>query len=145
MDTEFLKYIPVYLMSMLKFIAGPTMGAAMGLTFEETVIITVLGMMTTVLLVTFLGKGLRHWMMSKLRKKNQKVFTKRNRRFVYIWKNYGLFGVSFLTPIIFSPVIGSLLVTTLGSPRKKIITYMLISALFWSLAFSKFIFLFNFK
>jgi len=69
------------------------------------------------------------------------LFTKRNRRFVIFWRKYGLFGVSFLTPLVFSPIIGTLLVNAFGGSKKKIITYMLISAAFWSFLLTKFSYL----
>ncbi|MGK7395023.1 MAG: small multi-drug export protein [Candidatus Cyclobacteriaceae bacterium M3_2C_046] len=139
MIEEVLKYLSVYLMSMLKFIAGPTMGAAIGLSFLETFVLTVTGMMTSVVLISLFGKNIRNWSRKYFRKKKTKrIFTKSNRRFVFIWKNYGILGVSFLTPIIFSPILGALLLTTLGAQKKQVFLYMFISAVFWGLTFSKF-------
>ncbi len=130
------KYLSVYFTSMLKFIGGPTLGAAIGLTFFETFAATVLGMMTTVIIVSFFGPGLRRWLNNTL-KRDQKVFSKRNRKFVTYWKKYGLFGISFLTPILFSPILGALLVNAFGESKARILGYMLFSAIFWSLALSK--------
>ncbi len=119
---------------MFKFIAGPALGAVYGFSFIEKFIITVLGMMTSVIVVSFVGQKLRVWAQRKFPpKKKRKRFTKKNRRIVYLWRNYGEFGVSFFTPLIFSPVIGTLLVMVLGGKRKKVIVYMFISAVFWSL------------
>jgi len=131
------KYLTVYLISMLKFVGGPTVGAAVGLTFFETVILTVLGMMTSVLIISFFGSSFRHWL-NKIFRRDKKLFTKRNRKFVIFWRKYGLFGVSFLTPVIFSPIVGTLLVHAFGGSKKQILGYMLISAVFWSFALSKF-------
>jgi hypothetical protein len=131
------KYLTVYLISMLKFVGGPTLGAVVGLTFIETVILTILGMMTTVLVISFFGQAFRNWL-NRMFRSNKKLFTKKNRNFVIFWRKYGLFGVSFLTPIIFSPIIGTLLVHAFGGSTKKILGYMLISAVFWSFALSKF-------
>ena len=130
------KYLTVYLVSMLKFIGGPTLGAAVGLSFTETVIVTVMGMMTSVVIVSFFGPGLRQWL-NKTFRKDQKVFSKRNRKVVIFWKKYGLFGISFLTPVLFSPILGTLLVYAFGGSKIRILSYMLISAIFWSLALSK--------
>ena len=130
------KYLSVYFVSMLKFIGGPTLGIAVGLSFVETVVTTVMGMMTTVVIVSFFGPGLRKWINNTFRK-DQKVFSKRNRKFVTFWKKYGLFGISFLTPILFSPILGTLLVNAFGASKSKILGYMLFSAIFWSLALSK--------
>jgi len=135
MSEQLGKYLTVYLISMFKFIGGPAMGAAYGMNFLEKFLITVLGMMTSVLIISFFGVRLRRWIQVRYNLK-RKRFTKRNRRIVHIWSNYGVFGVSFFTPVLFSPVVGTLLVTTLGGKRKKVIGYMLISAVFWSLAIS---------
>ena len=133
MWAEVIKYISIYLLSMVKFIAGPTMGPASGLSWVETVLITVAGMMTSVIIFT--SKRFKD-NIPAIFKRKRKRFTKKNRRFVGIWKKYGLFGVSFLTPIIFTPIGGSILVSYLGGGRRKVIYYMLFSAVFWSLIFS---------
>jgi len=132
MLSDLMKYIIVYLISMFKFIGGPAFGAAYDLNILITAGMTILGMMTTVLVVSFFGSRLRTWLQKKYKFK-RKVFTKRNRQIVKVWRGYGEFGVSFFTPIFFSPVIGTLLVTTLGGKRKRIFMYMLISAIFWAL------------
>jgi hypothetical protein len=133
MFTDLMKYIIVYLISMFKFIGGPAFGAAYDLNLIGIVIMTVLGMMTTVVVISFFGMRLRNWIQKKYSYKRKK-FTKRNRRIVKIWRGYGEFGVSFFTPVLFSPIIGTLLVTALGGKRNRVFTFMLISAIFWAFA-----------
>lgn len=135
MITEILKYLPVYLGSMLKFVVGPATGYAVGLTVFETILFTVLGMMTSVFIFSFLGDVIRKKILSRFLK-DKKKFTPRNRRFIFIWKRYGIFGISFLTPLLLTPIGGTLLATTLGSPRGKLLVYMFFSAVFWSSTFS---------
>jgi hypothetical protein len=65
--------------------------------------------------------------------RNKKIFTKRNRKIVRIWTKYGLFGIALLTPIILSIPLGTLIANSLESNRKKIVLYMFVSILFWSL------------
>jgi len=134
------EYLTIFVISMFKFVGGPLAGIAFGLSYLETSIVTVLGMMTSVVTVSFFGSGFRRWL-DKVFRRNRKLFTKRNRRFVTFWRKYGLFGVSFLTPVVFSPVIGTLLVNAFGGSKKKIITYMLISAVFWAFTLTKVYFL----
>ena len=133
MPSDLMKYIIVYLISMFKFIGGPAFGAAYDLNVFVTAIMTIFGMMTSVIVISTFGIKLRTWIQQKYNFK-RKVFTRRNRRIVKIWRGYGEFGVSFFTPIFFSPVIGTLLVTALGGKRRKVIAYMLISAIFWAFA-----------
>lgn len=130
------KYLSVYLLSMLKFIAGPTMGPAMGFSWLETVVVTVMGMMTSVIIFTFFGKRIRAWYLKRRGGKKPKLFTRRNRRFVTVWKKYGVAGVAMLTPLIFTPIGGALLVSSLGAGIRKTLFYMLLSAIIWSAAMS---------
>jgi hypothetical protein len=133
MLSDLMKYILVYLISMFKFIGGPAFGAAYNLNPAVTAVMTILGMMTTVTVISFFGLRLRNWIQRR-QQKDQKLFTKRNRRIIKIWRGYGEFGVSFFTPVLFSPIIGTLLVTTLGGRRKRVLSYMFISAVFWAFA-----------
>jgi len=126
-----LKYFTVYFLSGLKFIFGPTLGIAYELPLLATVILTAFGMMTTVYLFTFFGSDIRK--MTKRLRKESRVFTKRNRRFVKIWRRFGLEGVCLLTPLILSPPGGGLLANILESDKKKLLKWMWISALVWSL------------
>jgi len=127
---------------MLKFIAGPVGGYAAGLHMILTIALTVGAMMTSVLLFSYLGVTLKRVLLDKLFAKRRK-FTKRNRRFVYIWKKYGIRGVAFLTPLIFTPIGGTLLMTSMGAPRRKIFVSMFLSALFWSVTFTSLIYVFG--
>jgi len=125
-----LKYFTVYFLSGLKFVFGPTFGVANDLPIVAIIILTACGMMTTIYLFTFFGEDLRKFM-ARFRK-NPKVFTKRNRRFVKIWRRFGLEGVCLLTPLILTPPGGGLLANLLGTNKKKLIKWMWISALGWS-------------
>ena len=69
MINELGNYFSVYFASMIKFLGGPAIGTAVGLSHLEIVVFTVLGMMTTVLIMTFLGKKIREICIKKIRKK----------------------------------------------------------------------------
>lgn len=125
-----LKYFTVYFLSGLKFILGPTFGVANELPLLAIILLTAAGMMTTVYLFTFFGDEMRS--IFKRFRKNPRTFTKRNRRFVKIWRKFGLKGICLLTPLILTPPGGALLVNLLGTNKKKILQWMWISALFWS-------------
>jgi hypothetical protein len=51
-------------------------------------------------------------------------------------RKYGLGGIAFFTPLIFTPIGGTLLALSTNKPREKILVYMLISAIFWSALFT---------
>jgi membrane protein DedA with SNARE-associated domain len=129
------KYFTVFISSTVKFILGPISGTASGLGWVETCVFTVLGMMTSVLIFSLLGAGVRAKLFNR-RKKKRRLFTSRNRRIVRIWRRYGLSGVAFLTPLIFSPILGTIVASSFGEPWKRIFVYMFVSAVFWGVVFS---------
>jgi hypothetical protein len=130
-----LKVATVYFSCMLKFVFGPLGGYAAGFTVVTTILVTVAGMMTVVLVFTLFANWIREKIIMRFFKKRNK-FSPRNRRFVTIWKKYGLIGVAALTPILLTPIGGTLLALSSGSPKEKIIFYMFISASVWSVIMS---------
>lgn len=129
---DLLKYLGIYVLSMFKFIAGPTIGISSGLNFFVTIGLTVAGMMTIVYLVTYFGDQVKRLTRRFIKpRKNQKTFTKSKRRFVTLWKKYGVYGISFLSPLFITPIGGAILLNTLGAKKEKIIPSMWISAIFW--------------
>ena len=139
MLSQIAKYLTVFLLSMVKFIGGPLSGAAAGLTWVETFVFTVLGMMASVLLFSFLGENAKKRFLGRFQKKKKILFTPRNRRIVRIWRKYGLKGVAFLTPLLLTPIGGTIVAASFGEPRRRIFIYMLVSAIFWGFLFSVFI------
>lgn len=138
---EILRAIPIYFSCMLKFIFGPAGGYAVGLHPVTTILTTVLGMMTVVVLLTFFGNWIRTTLFGKFR--SPKINLKKAERFEKIWKRYGLFGVALLTPVVLTPIGGTLLAVSSGSAKEKIIAYMLVSACFWSVVISMAIYFFG--
>ena len=139
---EIARAIPVYFSSMLKFILGPAGGYLAKLNMVTTILATVAGMMTVVLAFAFFGDWLRLKIINRLFP-NRKKFSERNRNFVRVWRKYGLVGVAALTPVLFTPIVGSILAVSFGSPRDKLIIYMFISASVWSVALTFVIYLFG--
>lgn len=138
---EILRAIPVYFSCMLKFIFGPLGGYAAGLNLITTILTTVFGMMTVVFLFTYFG----NWIRTKIfgRFKKRKINLARAQKREKIWKRYGLMGVALLTPLILTPIGGTLLAISSGSPKDKIIFYMFISASVWSVVISMAIYFFG--
>ncbi|MEN8249674.1 MAG: hypothetical protein ABFS32_12135 [Bacteroidota bacterium] len=116
---------------MVKIILGPTIGYAAGLSPLLTIFLTVSGMMTTVLILTFIGEKLRNRIIKKYFKP-KRVFSPRSRRFVKVWRNYGEMGISFLTPFLLSPPVGSIITMAFGGSRRKTIGYMLLWGVVWT-------------
>lgn len=125
------KWLSVMIFSMIKFAGGPLAGTAFGLTPLETILFTIVGMMLSVVIVTYFGQWLKKIFASKM-KTPKPVFTKKNRNTVRFWKKYGIWGVAALTPILFTPIGGTAIVVSFGEPAKRILVYMLIAAVFWA-------------
>lgn len=98
--------------------------------------------MTSVTLFTYLGTYLRKKVISRFLKR-KKVFSNQSRRFVKIWKKYGIMGVAFLTPLLLTPIGGTVVLTSFGSPKNLILLTMLASAIFWSFVFVSLIYAFG--
>ncbi|GGF05902.1 hypothetical protein [Hymenobacter cavernae] len=116
---------------MLKFLGGPVAGVAAGLTPSLTWGLTVAGMMTSVIVVSGLGRA---WALHQRRRRQLRgkpVFSRRSRGIVRIFRRFGMPGIAFLTPILFSPIGGTVIATQLHVPRMRILLHMLWSAVFW--------------
>lgn len=132
----------VYFPSMLKFIFGPIGGYSAGLTLVSTILGTVSGTMTVVLLFSYFGDFMQRRVLNTFFR-NRKTFSERNRKFVGIWRKYGITGVAALTPIILTPIGGTLLAISFGTPRNKLILFMFISAAIWAFVLSVAIYFFG--
>lgn len=117
---------------MVKFFGGPIAGVAAGLPFGFVWGLTIAGMMTTVVVVSGLG---RTWALHQRRRRllrGKPLFNKRSRGIVRIFRRFGMPGIAFLTPILFSPIGGTVIATQLHVPRLRIVLHMLWSAVLWA-------------
>lgn len=156
-----LKVIFVILVSSVKFVAGPSFAYLENdypFTFLESVLYCVIGGMLGVWVFTFFSLEIQigiNWLRRRFQRavngtrlivrpgheedlvhpvsQQRKVFTKRSRRFVKLWRQYGMLGVSFLTPVLLSIPVGTVLLNLFEDNKRRIFIYMFASVLFWSL------------
>ncbi|KAA9324965.1 hypothetical protein [Adhaeribacter soli] len=121
---------------MVKFFGGPLTGAALGFSFWTTFGLTVAGMMTSVLLFSIIGTAVSKNYAKNRKLKNKPVFNKKSRRIVKVWQRFGMGGIAFLTPVLLSPIIGTIIATVLGAKRGEILLHMLWSAVLWGTVFT---------
>lgn len=126
------KYFTVIALTALKFFNGPIAGIVMDLTWYETAICSIIGMMAMVTLMSFLGKQIQIWI-SNYRKTKPKLFSKRSRFAVKIWLKLGVWGIACFTPLFFTPIGGTLLALSFKVPIPKILLSMLVFAVFWGI------------
>ncbi|GAB3941903.1 hypothetical protein GCM10028805_05810 [Spirosoma harenae] len=126
------KYISVIVASTIKFIGGPLSGVTLGLSWLETVICTTVGMMLSVVVITYAGAALQA-LWQRYRKTPPRRFTSRTRMAIRIWKRAGLAGIALLTPLILTPIGGTVLAISFGVKRGQLLLYMLISGILWAI------------
>lgn len=133
-----------YLPSMIKFILGPVGGYAAKLHVITSMVSTVAGMMTVVAVIVYSGNWFRDRVINRVFP-NRKRFSERNRNLTRVWKKYGLAGVAILTPLVLTPIGGSLIAVSFGGQREKILLYMFLSATCWSIVFNAAVYFFGQK
>ncbi|MGD1840829.1 MAG: hypothetical protein ACFB0B_08030 [Thermonemataceae bacterium] len=132
------KYILVYLWATTKFVVAPITGYLAGLGWLENALLTVAGMMTTLITISYIGEQIRDYLVHKRRGsgRRRRVFTRRNRFIVRVWKGFGIYGICFLTPVLFSPIVGSILAVSFERDKKKLWLVMLVASAFWAFLLS---------
>jgi membrane protein DedA with SNARE-associated domain len=130
---EILKAVTLVLLpSAVKFFFGPLGGYAAKLHIVTTMIGTVAGMMTSVVAFTYFGDWLRDRVINRIFKPKPRS-AERTRKILVLWNKYGLAGVAALTPVLFTPIGGTIVAVSFRAPKSKILIYMLFSAIFWSI------------
>ncbi len=128
----FEKYLAVMLATAIKFLNGPIAGLLLGLTWWETAICTIIGMMLTVSIIAFLGTHISS-MLQRYRKATPKRFNRRTRVAVKVWQKVGIWGIACLTPLFFTPIGGTLLALSFRVSLIRILLTMLLFAVFWGI------------
>jgi len=134
MTESLITFISIVFLTMFKFIAGPLLGYAAGYSLLGIMAVTVCGMMSSVFVFTLLGSQFKRILALRTKKKRP-VFSKKNRSIVRYWAKYGEVGIAFLTPILLTPVGGTLILVSFGTKTRNIYFHMFWSALFWSMIF----------
>ena len=103
----------------------------MGMANWQTLLLTVAGMMTSVFIVSGVGRRWVRHRQQQRRLRREPMFSKRSRNIIKVFKRFGMGGIAFLTPVLLSPIGGTVIATLLGVPRQRILLHMLWSALLW--------------
>ncbi len=132
-----LKYFAIFFSSMFKFVAGPIIGGANEFHFLITALFTALGMMASVIIFSFIGEKVKEYWHNRRLRKNKKIVPKRrHRRILQVWNKFGIVGLSLMTPVLLTPIGGTLIAVTLGVSKPKIILHMSYSAAIWAIIIS---------
>jgi len=147
----YFKIINVFLLATVKYFYSPMYGFLLGLNFWESTLAVLAGgifgffvfyyitdiflvyvrhLKPVVVKVTPHRTRLRYrsWKMKRYkRKKNKKVFTRRNKFFVKARRNYGMWGIVILIPIALSIPVGAFLLRKYYGHRKEAIPTALLA------------------
>ncbi len=145
--------VSVFLLSTVKFVfGGVPMALSLKFSFFEAVLVTSLGGFTGVFTFVILSEKLLLYInkRSALKKaKNpdlpeKKKFTRINKIIIIVKQRFGLLGFSLMIPFLIPIPLGCFLAVRYFSDKKKIITYLFGSILFWSIAVSSIQLLFKY-
>ncbi len=110
---------------------GIPAAAFAGYSLIEIMVIGTLGGMIGIVAFTYLTVPVKS-LYKRLFPKKAKKFTKMNRRIIKVRQRFGLWGIAFITPPIFSIPVGAIVASSMYSNKKQIFATMFVSVLFWS-------------
>lgn len=140
-----IKVLTVMFWSAIKYFVG--VGVAIGFGFNqiEILITTVGGGMLGVVFYLYLYTFLLHAYRKRFPKKLKPVkFTKFKRRLVVFIKKYEVWGIAFLTPILLTPPVGTILAASIEHNKWRIKLIMFGSFCLWTLLILGFKLLFHY-
>lgn len=143
MTITLLKYASVLFASSLKFFGGPITAFLLKLSWVESVLLSACGMMAGVMVTTFVGKEIQSFFQQR-RKSPKRKFSKSSRLAVRVWRQFGVIGIALLTPVLFTPIGGAILIVAFRIPRQIAFFWMLVSALVWGVIVSYLIYTLTF-
>jgi uncharacterized membrane protein len=136
--------LSVFFLSSVKFFAGPILAKSLGFSYLSTVFVSSLGGVFGVFLFYNLGTRIVSFFPNFFKpiKKKKKIFTRKNKFFVNVIRNYGLFGLSIFSPVLISIPVGAFLAARFFDNQKYVaLAVMSISVVLWSVSISSFLFL----
>lgn len=145
---EFLKILSVFFTCIFFFgkLGIPTAVVVFKYNFWKVILVACAGGITGNIIFTYLSSYILEWRHNFRAKRNRihrkKIFTRFNRGVIRIKQRFGLKGIAFITPIIGSPV-GAFLAERFFKDKKKVILYLSISIVFWSIALYLILYIFH--
>ena len=134
MIIQVLSDILIFISSTVKFALASSAVVTGNLGISGTVA-NVLGGITGIVVFTYLGGFMRTWLIKTFPERFNKRFSRSTRFLVKVKQHSGLFGVALITPIFLSIPIGVMLALDLTTHKRKIVTSMTLSCIFWSAVF----------
>jgi hypothetical protein len=96
----------------------------------KSIFLTFIGGFLDVYLVTQLGRDIERFLIKKFPGKFKR-FSRKNRLLAKFRRRWGIFGISFITPMILGVPLGVIICLGITTNKWLIIRYMTLSILFW--------------
>ncbi len=119
----------VFVMSIFELWIGIPLGLFLNLNPILVAISAAAGSILSAFMIVILGEGLR----KKFLKWRYRGKSPNEGRIYDIWKKYGTVGLGLLSPLLFGAPLGAALGIGLGSPRNKLLVWMIIGIIIWSI------------
>lgn len=147
---DILEIISVAGISAVKFVLGPFLAFASGLSYWQTLIITAAGGIFGVLFFFYFSQWLAQIISSyknqayflfgvNAKPNKKKVFNWRNRMLVRVIQTFGLAGIAAITPALLSIPLGTIIAARYFRDKRKVVAYLCVSVICWSLILSTFV------
>lgn len=146
--TTWLKVLEVALIASVKFLFAPFEAERYGFSWGQSFCMTTVGGIVGILLFALVGDNISAWWRhftaliksifirrpaEVIERRPRKKFTRTKKFIVRIKMKFGLAGIAFITPCIISIPIGTLVAFAFYKNRKRVLLYLFLSLLFWSL------------
>ena len=123
-----IKLVAVFGSSILELWAAIPLGFVFQINPIVNGLVSSAGSIVSVFIITFFGTKLR----DKIYKGRQKNYE--NSKIYKIWIKYGIAGLGLLSPILTGAPFGTALGLSLGAPPKKILFWMSLGVVIWTVA-----------
>ena len=122
----------------------PTAVVVFKYNFIKVIIVACAGGITGNVIFTNLSAAILRWMDNYRHKRNihKKIFTKSTRRMIRIKQRFGLAGIAAITPLISQPI-GAFFAEKFFKDKKKVILYLSISVIIWSIGLYFILYMFH--
>jgi uncharacterized membrane protein len=139
---SWLEIISVFLLSSFKFVfGGVPMALGFGFSYFESITVTTFGGCFGVVVFVFTSDKLiaifkKRQLVNRANNPNviaKKKFNRKNRMIISVKRRFGLFGFSIIIPFLIPIPIGCFLAVRYFNDKQKIVRYMFLSILFWSI------------
>ncbi|MFD2629983.1 small multi-drug export protein [Oceanobacillus kapialis] len=132
----YLAYFVVFLLGATPFfevVAVIPIGIAAGLQAFPVALAAFAGNIATILLLIALTDQTKRWLERRKEKKGKNNSEKKQQRAAFVWKKYGLPGLSLVAPFITGSHLGAVLAMSFGGTKKQITFWMVISIVIWTI------------